>query len=186
MDHREVLFQQRIAFNRADLCAIPGSEIARSLFQSIWSHVIGRRVDKIACKRYGVGNMLCFSGVDACRHRQTDSFVTALAIAREAIAAHQEGESYQICVVWLIFDMPVAFGEAARQFSGEQLRLTALVVITCAKQSTGNRAVFAGKYQNTTGFPVKIIGLGPSLNIGCQRCLLGLILSDEPDWAAVC
>ena len=136
MDHRKILLQKRIAFSNGNIGFVLGRQFTGRIFESIWSHIVGRRVDEIAHQHNRRGDAADFRFVHAIGQSEADRLAIGLAITRKTISAHQEAENGKGRLIDRAFDMPVSFRKAARQLSGQKLRLAALFLAACSEKRT--------------------------------------------------
>ncbi len=141
------------------MSAVYFSPVHGRRFRGIRPHVIGRRVDKVAHQRHRAGDAAEFGFVQAVRQGQPDRLANGLAITREIIAAHQEAQNRKRCIVHRAVDMPVAFREAARELSGQKLRLAGLFLVAGPKQRTRYRSARAGRASTRPASPSKPLAL---------------------------
>ncbi len=184
VDHRKILFQKCIAFGDGNVGLVFFRQFTGGVFEGIRPHVVGRRVDEVAHQRHRAGDAAEFGFVQAVRQGQSDRLAIGLAITREIIAAHQEAQNCKRCIIDRAVDMPVALREAARELSGQKLRLAGLF-IAGPKQCTRYRSVRAGEGEHTSGFAIKAIGLGPCNCCGGKAGSFQTALRRKPDRAAL-
>ncbi len=98
MDQRKILSHQIVADNAVEIGAEAVRECSCRQRQLIRPHVIGRRVDEIACKRGCVGDPRDICDINAIGGHQPDLRRIGFPVAAEAIAAEREGKRSQACV----------------------------------------------------------------------------------------
>ena len=176
VDHRQVLFQKRIASDDGDLRLVLLRQDPSGLFQRLRSHVVGRSVDQVAGEENAIGKTARAGGIGPLRNRKAQLALVLLAVARIDIAAEQQAERGGIGIVKCPLQPPVAIRQGAGKLSCLQGRKTASLLAK-AKQRAGNGAALAGQDQHFPRLALEAVLLRPGhgvlAEIDCLQPALG-------------
>jgi hypothetical protein len=157
---------------------VPG-KTAEGGFESVRSHVIGRRVDEIACQSNGGHGPRDGGSVRICRNDQTRAVGRGFAVALETIGTHAEGQRHDGAGDRRCLDVPVALGQNAGQLAADK-RVT-LSVIAKAEQGACKLAVAVGDEQHVAFAGLETGGFRPGKRRLVEMATLDVGARDRPD-----
>jgi hypothetical protein len=102
VDQREILLQQIVADDGADVGVMLRGYRARRVLELAGTHVVRRRVDQVAHQRDRLDDALQILAIDALRRIELDVAAVRLVVAREAIAAERKRQGGEPHVMWIV------------------------------------------------------------------------------------
>src|SRR5262249_4222592 len=111
------------------------------------AHVVGRRVDEIACKADPFDDAREILAVDVAGQFQLDLLRFLLAVTREAIAAERKSERGELRIVRGLGEAISAAGKQSRQRARQEQVFVRLIAGLEREQGAGQPAIDGGQQQ---------------------------------------
>lgn len=181
MDQREILLQQIVADDGADVGVMLRGNRARRVLELAGTHVVRRRVDQVAHQGDRLDHALQFLAIEALRRIELDVAAVRLVVAREAIAAERKRQGGEPHVMWIVGEAVGAARQQLRQLP-RQKQVFGVVGVFKAEQDAA-QATLPRQSQVAAGLGLETRGIGEGAGAGGEPLAYLFVVRrrDEPD-----